>query len=96
MITGCTAIERLCAASSQYAPEIEWMLPSKISPTISARALISGPHELLPTNASLAERLKGLFGSSHGFACSQRSGSLNGSAPYPRSPATQAPPQRLT
>jgi len=41
--------------------------------------------ELPPTMSLFVERLKGVFGSSRGFACSQRSGILNGSAPVARS-----------
>ena len=78
--------------SSRYrtstTPEIEWMLPSNIRPTISPFALISGLPELPPTMSLLVERLNGVFMSSASFARSASvSGTRNGSAPVARSNA---------
>ena len=74
MIAGCTAMARFFSVSNQYEPEIEWMLPSNIRPTISPFALISGLPELPPTMSLFVERLNGVFMSSLSFTRCQLSG----------------------
>jgi hypothetical protein len=64
MIAGCTATARFFSSSNQYAPEIEWMLPSNRSPTRRPSAARSALPELPPTMSLFVERLNGVVGSS--------------------------------
>src|SRR5262245_24072745 len=85
MYSGCTATERFRVASNQYEPEIEWMLPSKIKPTISPAALTTGLPELPPTMSLVVEKLARAFRSSLGLASIQRCGRAKGATPVLRS-----------
>ena len=72
MIAGCTATARLSSGRTSSLPEIEWMLPSNISPTrcpLSRRS--AGCPELPPTMSLLVERSNGVFGFSRARASIQ-------------------------
>src|SRR5687767_12269080 len=85
MKSGCTATVRFRDASNQYDPEIEWMLPSKTSPTTSPRPLIIGLPELPPMMSVVATKFARLFISRRALASSHDFGTANGADPVARS-----------
>src|SRR6266853_1887452 len=82
-----TATARLFRSSNQKAPPSEWMLPSKIRPTISPLRLIIGLPELPPMTSLLVVKLKRCAGFSLPFAARHDWGSAKGSAPVSRASA---------
>src|SRR6266853_268439 len=82
-----TATARLFRSSNQKAPPSEWMLPSKIRPTISPLRLIIGLPELPPMMSLLVTKSNRCPGFSLLFAACHEAGNANGSTPVSRAKA---------
>ena len=83
----CTATARLTLGSKPYSPPSDWMLPSKMSPTISPFWLMTGDPELPPMMSLVVQKSNGVFRSSFGLALIHVAGRANGSRPVARSKA---------